>query len=41
MELQEIHAWDGSNYTVYRSGETALSSSLPGFSLPVDDVFDI
>jgi Uma2 family endonuclease len=38
-EVQEVHAWDGGTYTVYREGERLSASSLPGFTLQVDELF--
>ncbi|NJK44836.1 MAG: Uma2 family endonuclease [Pleurocapsa sp. SU_196_0] len=38
-ELQEVHAWDGGTYTVYREGERLSASSLPGFTVELDELF--
>jgi Uma2 family endonuclease len=38
-ELQEVHDWDGGMYTVYRESERLSASSLPEFTLQVDELF--
>lgn len=38
-KAQKVRAWEGDSLTAYRSGEIARVSLLPGFGLPLEELF--